>query len=208
MAEPSFAALQSWAIFVFGTVLPIAFDQVGRWLHDWQGLATGFLALIAAWLWGNRILRAAQSEESVRKSSANSRARSARRGMATARSNLWTETTERSTPELSAELETLRRLIRSTLAGLPHTAISLTVDHQVQCERIAKFRFRDERFDSRTAERTHFENLLAQLSNLDVVRKEGNCRDIWEALTRINNSARALLDEIRRPDRSSKVGGD
>ena len=218
MAESSLAALQSWLIFLFGTVLPIAFTQVGRWLYDWQGLATGLLALVAAWLWGNRILRAVRSEEPLRNGRPDLRAYRAYRRVATATSNSWGENTERSLSnswggnterslsEFSDELETLRRLIRSTLAGLPHAAIPLTIEHQAQCERIAKFKFRERRFEGRAAERSQYEELLARLSNLDVVRKEGSCRSLWEALTGINNIARGLLSEIRKSDQSSQTG--
>lgn len=198
MIAPLFSALESWLSFVAFTVLPIAFEQFVRWLYDWQVLIAGILAILAAHIWGKAIVKAAHTEEAKSERPAADPAppqaergprqvepepSSIRRGSAPVQ-------------DFSERVQMLRQLIRLSLAKIPYKAAPLTAEHRALCERIATVKLDAASLEGQTAALSHFERLGADLGSLEAACRDGNCRNVWEALVQANASARSLVGAL------------
>lgn len=189
----------SWLQFVTFTVIPVAFRELLLWLYDWQILLTGILALVAAKIWGQSVIRAARI---------NARAKVAppavdiRRAPAepvvvptSLTSAIPTEPAVRKarTPELADRLFALREHIRNTLGRMPCTDEVLTADRLAECRKISEFPIGDLPRGASKQLAHRYEALRSRLSALKSVRETDTCRNTWEALVRISMDARDLM---------------
>jgi hypothetical protein len=194
------SALQSWLTFVLSDVLPVAFAQIGHWLYDWQGLAAGVLAIIAAWIWGSSIVRAgrhiAGREDRVSRKPVPSVPQRDRKASNNGIKSKTIETKAGSIQSVAGRVQALRDLIRTTLARLPQTDEPLTPENLADCVKIAGFSLEGVALRAGKVAAARYESLLLELSALSAASKRGTCRSAWEALIGVNKAARELMDAV------------
>lgn len=182
----------AWFDFMFFSVLPIAFYELGHWLYQWQILAAGILAVVAARIWGRAILRSARIA-----ATGQGYATSASRGSFAA-APVRTADAPRSRKQAAAEpqdhLQNLRETIRSTLGTMPYTDEPLTRDRMALCSRVLQFPIAELAAKSSRPQAGLYEALQRELSALGNLSEKNTCRNAWEVLVRINNAARDLIE--------------
>jgi hypothetical protein len=205
-----FSALWSWIEFLAFTVLPIAFREILHWLHDWQILLTGVLALAAAYIWGKSVIRAARITARAAKQQVQSQTaptQTPKRPPATpkvvpiplASSGAPALEPHGRKPvplpksELADKLYALREQIRTTLGQMPCTDDLLSAERLEDCRRISEFPLGDPPANATKLVAHRFDVLRSELAALGAVRETDTCRNAWEALVRISMDARDMM---------------
>jgi hypothetical protein len=200
------SALWAWIHFVAFTVLPIAFQELLRWVYEWQILLTGVLALVAARIWGKSVIRAARiaakaeqpaPAEIQKKPTAVPKVVPVPLGasIGAGRSLLEPQAgkPQARSSELADRLFALREQIRVTLGKTPCTDDVLNAERLADCRRIAEFPLGEPPADAPKLLAHRFDVLRSELSALGAVRETDTCRNAWEALARISIDARDML---------------
>lgn len=190
---------QSLYHFVIFNVIPVAFRELLRWLYEWQILACGVLALIAARIWGRSVVRAARI---------NARAKVAAETRRPAAEPVVVPTSlvpgsiepvvKAPLPRvlgMTDRLFALREQIRGTLGRMPCTDDVLNAERLADCQRIADFPLGDPPPGAAKALVHRFEALKSKLAALKGVRETDTCRHAWEALVKISTDARDLIGD-------------
>jgi len=203
-----FSALWSWLHFLVFTVLPIAFRELLHWLYDYQFLAGTGLAVLAAWIWGRAVIKAARIAAKGQAASiappapeAHLRPSAAPKvvpiPLAASGAPAIEPTVKKlvSVPKspLAERLFALRELIRATLGRMPCSDDALSAERLADCRRIAEFALGDIPADAPRLQAHRFDVLRSELSALGAVRETDTCRNAWEALVRINMDAREIV---------------
>ncbi len=193
------SSIFSWLGFVIFTVLPVAFRELLHWIHDWQILLTGILALAAARYWGRSVIRAARITAPAKTAPAAEPPR--RTGPVVVPIPLGAPTSAepvfrmKHAPEWSDLLFALREQIRITLGKLPCTDDALTAERIEECKKIAQFPLGNLPEGTASAIVHRFEALRSKLTALGGVRETDTCRNAWEALVQISIDARDLVGQ-------------
>jgi len=200
------STLWTWLHFLVFTVLPIAFRELLHWLYDFQYLIGTALAVLAAWIWGKSVIRAARI--AARAAATNQPAQAPptdAQGKPSAAPKVIpiplaavVEPPARklaSVPktQLAERLFALRELIRSTLGRMPCSDDPLSAERLADCRMIAEFPLGDSPPDAPRLQAHRFDVLRSELAALGAVRETDTCRNAWEALVRINMDAREIM---------------
>jgi hypothetical protein len=191
---------QSWLGFFFFSVLPIAFQELGRWLYQWQILAAGILAVLAARIWGRAIVRSARIA-----ATAQSYPGVSPRGSFAAAPRAEPRPSKVPVPaaaENTDPIQSLRETIRTTLGTMPYTDEPLTRDRMALCSRVLQFPIAELAAKSPKAVSPKFEALQRELAALGNLSEKNTCRNAWETLVRVNNAARELMESRPRGGKS------
>lgn len=198
------SGLRTWLHFVVFTVIPIAAGQIVNWLYQWQILEAGLLVVLAAYIGGRALVRAARiialaprplppaKPVGARTAQIPDLAPSEVGGLGCG---------DDSRRDLSRELYRLRERIRATLSKLPSSDAPLSAESRKVCSHIADF-VPDEVTGDEKARR-HYEALCTELNALKSLDNSTTCRMAWEALVRVNSAARSLLEITGERDTSA-----
>jgi len=191
-------------------LLPGVLIQIGRWLHDWQVLLAGILAVVAAHIWGRAVIRAAELRSGV--PGRPKRATRTRRSpplVPVLRDLRTAEPMDRApAPALGPgdELARLRATIRGVLARVPCVDDPLTAAQLLQCKSVGNFFLDAEKFKNDGLIRSGFDTLRHELAVLGGLNERATGRKAWQTLIAVNNHVRVLELKLAKTSAKSAAG--
>ena len=183
------------ALSALSVTAPIALNAIVSWLHDWQVLVAGILAIIAAHIWGRAVLRASEFK---------GRRRAESEALRTARAAPRTTTDLRTTPQIledapRIQLAGLRSKIRLVLGKIPCTDDVLTSSQLLLCRDVGKAFLAGELLSEKG--KRELAAIREKASALVNLLELDTCRTAWQALIALNAAARdyeTSLNSARR----------
>ena len=199
------AESRAWIDFVMFTAIPVGVREIVNWLYRWQALVAAIVVLLAAYILGRAVLKAARIHakvapiQSTREIETTQSAASATLGAGRAKSIVETSLNP-GAGAFRERLTVLRGQIRATLSRLPCTDEPLSVENGRLCGQIAKF-LQVEAIPDKVLElQGGLEALRIALTKLGSATTNQNA---WAALVQTNEAARDLVQMEGRSDEAN-----
>ncbi len=179
--------------------------EFAQWLHDWQSLVAGILALLAAKLWGDAVIKATKLQLRAAAAAAPPAASPpahASKGRRKSRPDLrdlrGIAASTREAPLNAAQdaLERLRGAIRAVLYRVTPAEEALPEAQILQCVDIGK-KFLGDKAINIPGMEGEIETLTATLISLAKLPSASSSKAVWNSLIEVNNAARTLAQKLQ-----------